>query len=77
VPQLPHPGPTAACRNKSDQQPSVTEYVKRYATEEALLEYEKKNGLGSNGSAAVEESSDSEESTLSEFSENETETMEL
>ena len=48
------------------------EYVSRYATEEALQEQEKM----ANGNGTTEES-DSDESTLSDFSENETETMEL
>nr|CAB3267441.1 ubiquitin-conjugating enzyme E2 H [Phallusia mammillata] len=60
---------------RDDYDKKIKEYVNRYATEEALLEHEKKNGVLGNGS--VEESSDSEESTLSDFSENETETMEL
>lgn len=49
------------------------EYVSRYATEEALQEQEKM----ALGNGTTEEQSDSEESTLSDFSENETETMEL
>ena len=47
--------------------------MSRYATEEALQEQEKMalgNGVGG-------DQSDSDESTLSDFSENETETMEL
>ncbi|XP_002131201.1 ubiquitin-conjugating enzyme E2 H [Ciona intestinalis] len=49
----------------------IKEYVSRYATEEALQEHDKHMENGH------DESSDSEESTLSDFSENETETMEL
>ena len=51
----------------------IAEYVSRYATEEALQEQEKM----AMGNGTSEEQSDSEESTLSDFSENETETMEL
>ena len=52
------------------------DYVQRYAKEDQLTEENGSSHL-SNKNGSLEHESDSDESTLSEFSEDETETMEL
>jgi ubiquitin-conjugating enzyme E2 H len=52
----------------------IKEYVQRYAKEDQL---EENTSHLSNKNGSLEHESDSDESTLSDFSENETETMEL
>lgn len=55
-----------------------TDYVRRYATEEALKEHKKLTKIGTAAAAAQEsDDSSSSESSLSDFSEDEAQDMEL